>query len=90
MQDPWVIAHELSLTREHDDMGLVTTCGPAPRLSGTPMHIGKPAPRPGSDAHSILAEIGLADRLESLIARGWCGSTACLRDSSLGLQRYHG
>ena len=70
LQDAWVVEHELSATREHDDIGLVTTCGPAPRLSRTPVHIGKPAPRPGSDAHSILAEIGLADRLESLIARG--------------------
>ena len=70
MQDAWVVKHELSATREHDDIGLVTTCGPAPRLSRTPVHIGQPAPRPGSDAHSILAEIGLADRLESLIARG--------------------
>jgi crotonobetainyl-CoA:carnitine CoA-transferase CaiB-like acyl-CoA transferase len=70
MQDPWVVAHQLSATREHDDIGLVTTCGPAPRLSRTPVHIGKPAPRPGSDAHSILAEIGLADRLDSLIAAG--------------------
>jgi crotonobetainyl-CoA:carnitine CoA-transferase CaiB-like acyl-CoA transferase len=70
MQDPWVVAHQLSATREHDDIGLVTTCGPAPRLSRTPVHIGKPAPRPGSDAHSILAEIGLVDRLDSLIAAG--------------------
>jgi crotonobetainyl-CoA:carnitine CoA-transferase CaiB-like acyl-CoA transferase len=70
MQEPWVVKHELSATREHDDIGLVTTCGPAPRLSRTPVHIGKPAPKPGSDAHSILAEIGMADRLESLIARG--------------------
>lgn len=70
MQDPWVIEHGLSATREHDDIGLVTTCGPAPRLSKTPVHIGKPAPRPGSDAQSILAEIGLGDRLDSLIAAG--------------------
>jgi crotonobetainyl-CoA:carnitine CoA-transferase CaiB-like acyl-CoA transferase len=70
MQDPWVVEHKLSATREHDDIGLVTTCGPVPRLSRTPIHIGKPAPRPGSDAHSVLAEIGLADRLEFLIARG--------------------
>jgi crotonobetainyl-CoA:carnitine CoA-transferase CaiB-like acyl-CoA transferase len=70
MQEPWVVQHELSATREHDDIGLVTTCGPAPRLSRTPVHIGKPAPRPGSDAHSILAEIDMADHLESLIARG--------------------
>jgi crotonobetainyl-CoA:carnitine CoA-transferase CaiB-like acyl-CoA transferase len=70
MQEPWVIEHELSATREHNDIGLVTTCGPAPRLSRTPVRIGQPAPRPGSDAQSILAEIGLADRLESLIATG--------------------
>jgi crotonobetainyl-CoA:carnitine CoA-transferase CaiB-like acyl-CoA transferase len=70
MQDPWVVAHQLSATREHDDIGLVTTCGPAPRLSRTPVQIGYPAPRPGSDARSILAEIGLEDRLESLITRG--------------------
>jgi alpha-methylacyl-CoA racemase len=70
MQDAWVVEHQLSATREHDDIGLVTTCGPAPRLSRTPVRIGQPAPKPGSDAYSILAEIGLADRLESLIARG--------------------
>jgi crotonobetainyl-CoA:carnitine CoA-transferase CaiB-like acyl-CoA transferase len=70
MHDPWVVEHQLSATREHDDIGLVTTCGPAPRLSRTPVHIGKPAPKPGSDAYSILAEIGMGDRLESLIARG--------------------
>jgi len=41
MADPWVTAHELSLTREHDEMGLVTTCGPAPRLSHTPIRVGQ-------------------------------------------------
>ncbi|MGE3539494.1 MAG: CaiB/BaiF CoA transferase family protein [Candidatus Tectimicrobiota bacterium] len=70
MHDPWVVAHELTATREHDDIGLVTTCGPAPRLSRTPVRIGYPAPKPGSDARSVLADIGLEDRLESLIARG--------------------
>jgi crotonobetainyl-CoA:carnitine CoA-transferase CaiB-like acyl-CoA transferase len=70
MQDPWVIAHELSLTREHDEIGRVTTCGPAPRLSRTPICIGRPAPKPGSDGPEILTEIGLADRLEALIEAG--------------------
>jgi crotonobetainyl-CoA:carnitine CoA-transferase CaiB-like acyl-CoA transferase len=70
MQDPWVVEHELSATRKHDDIGLVTTCGPAPRLSRTPVHIGRPAPKPGSDAYSILADIGLAERLDDLIASG--------------------
>ena len=71
MADPWVTAHELSLTREHDEIGLVTTCGPAPRLSRTPIRVGRPASKPGSDAHEILAEIGLTDReIGSLIEAG--------------------
>jgi len=70
MQDPWVVAHHLSLTREHEGMGLVTTCGPAPRLSRTPIRVGWPAPKPGADAHAILSEIGLGDRLGALIEAG--------------------
>jgi crotonobetainyl-CoA:carnitine CoA-transferase CaiB-like acyl-CoA transferase len=71
MADPWVIAHELSLTREHDEMGLVTTCGPAPRLSRTPIRVGPPASKPGSDAYDILSEIGLTDReIAALIEAG--------------------
>lgn len=70
MHDPWVVAQELTATREHDDIGLVTTCGPAPRLSRTPVRIGYPAPKPGSHARSILADIGMADQLEALLAQG--------------------
>jgi crotonobetainyl-CoA:carnitine CoA-transferase CaiB-like acyl-CoA transferase len=70
MHDPWVTAHGLSLTRQHDAMGLVTTCGPAPRLSRTPIRIGQPAPKPGADGPAILAEMGLGARLEALIEAG--------------------
>jgi crotonobetainyl-CoA:carnitine CoA-transferase CaiB-like acyl-CoA transferase len=71
MHDPYVRAHELSLIREHDEIGLVTTCGPAPRLSRTPIRIGRPASKPGSDAYEILSEIGLTDRqIEALIEAG--------------------
>jgi crotonobetainyl-CoA:carnitine CoA-transferase CaiB-like acyl-CoA transferase len=71
MADPWVVAHDLSLTREHDGMGLVTTCGPAPRLSRTPIRVGAPASKPGSDAYEILGEIGLsAHEIEALIEAG--------------------
>jgi crotonobetainyl-CoA:carnitine CoA-transferase CaiB-like acyl-CoA transferase len=70
MQDPWVTAHGLSLTREHDAMGLVTTCGPAPRLSRTPIRVGQPASKPGADGPPILTEIGLGDRVEALIEAG--------------------
>ena len=67
MRDPWVVDHELSLTREHDDMGLVTTCGPAPRLSRTPLTSGWAAPKPGKNAKEILAEAGLGDRFDHLL-----------------------
>ncbi|HLZ68511.1 MAG TPA: CoA transferase [Dehalococcoidia bacterium] len=70
MMDGWVMAHGLSLRREHDGLGEITTNGPAPRLSRTPVRPGRPAPRPGSDARSILAEIGLADDLDGLAERG--------------------
>ena len=70
MTDPWVESHGLSLTREHDDLGPVTTCGPAPRLSRTPVRPGIPAPRPGSHARQILEEHGLASRYETLLDSG--------------------
>jgi crotonobetainyl-CoA:carnitine CoA-transferase CaiB-like acyl-CoA transferase len=71
MADPWVTAHALSLTREHDEMGLVTTCGPAPRLSRTPIRVGEPAAKPGSDAYDILSAIGFTGKeIEALIEAG--------------------
>lgn len=70
MTDPWVQAHGLSITREHDSVGPVTTNGPAPRLSRTPVVPGDPASRPGADAASILAEIGMAGELGRLVEQG--------------------
>jgi crotonobetainyl-CoA:carnitine CoA-transferase CaiB-like acyl-CoA transferase len=71
MRDPSVTAHGLSLTREYDEIGLVMTCGLAPRLSGTPIRFGRPASKLGSDAYEILTEIGLTDReIEALIGAG--------------------
>jgi crotonobetainyl-CoA:carnitine CoA-transferase CaiB-like acyl-CoA transferase len=70
MEDPQVIRQGLSITREHQGQGLITTNGPAPRLSHTPMVPGCPAPMPGADAAGILGEIGMAGDLERLIAAG--------------------
>ena len=66
MTDPLVEARGLAVTREHEGFGPITTTAPGVRLSRTPVTVGRPAPRPGSDAPSILAEIGLADQLERL------------------------
>jgi crotonobetainyl-CoA:carnitine CoA-transferase CaiB-like acyl-CoA transferase len=70
MTDPWVIAHGLSLTREHDEIGPVTTCGPAPRLSRTPVRPGRPAPKPGADAREILQAHGLGGEYDRLFRAG--------------------
>ena len=70
MTDPWVESHGLSITREHNELGMVTTCGPAPRLSRTPVRPGIPAPKPGSHAREILAEHGLGNRYQTLLDSG--------------------
>lgn len=70
MTDPYVLAHKLSVRREHPVLGDVTTVGPAPRLSHTPVRIGACASQPGADAPDILGGIGRTDDLEALIADG--------------------
>lgn len=68
--DPYVRAQGLVLTREHDGIGPITTNGPSPRLSRTPPIPGRPAPRPGSDAASILADINMSQDLARLVESG--------------------
>ncbi|MCH8744677.1 MAG: CoA transferase [Chloroflexi bacterium] len=70
MTDPWVIDHGLSLTREHSDLGPVTTCGPAPRLSRTPVRPGGPATKPGSDVQEVLTEFGMGGDYQRLLDSG--------------------
>ena len=68
MDDPWAQEHGLSLTREHDGLGLVTTIGPGARLSRTPLVPGRPAPQLGSNGREILVEAGIGDRFDALVA----------------------
>ena len=70
MDDPWVKQHGLSLTRQHPEVGLVTTNGPAARLSRTPVDPGAPASKPGSDALDVLEARGLTEDYERLLASG--------------------
>ncbi len=70
MTDPLVVARGLAVTRDHEGFGPITTTAPGVRLSGTPMVIGRPAAKPGTDIASVLAEIGMADQLERLIREG--------------------
>ncbi len=66
MQDPLVRARGLSITREHEGFGQITTTAPSVRMAGMPPVPGRPA-KPGSDALSVLSEIGMRDRLEILV-----------------------
>jgi crotonobetainyl-CoA:carnitine CoA-transferase CaiB-like acyl-CoA transferase len=70
MHDAWVVAHGLSLTREHDTGEVVTTVGPAPRLSRTPVQSGRPAPSPGADTADIMRELGRNSELDELLSLG--------------------
>ena len=70
MEDPWVVQRGLSITREHEGLGPVTTIAPSPKLSRTPAVPGRPAPIPGSDAASILADIGMLGELDRLVQAG--------------------
>lgn len=64
MEDPWVKAHGLSLTRETEGVGMVRTTGPASaRLSRTPVQAGNPARPAGADGPAILGELGLGSRV---------------------------
>ena len=70
LDDPWAIDRGLSITREHDEIGLVTGFGPSPRLSRTPVAPGRPAPKPGAQGREILEELGQGHQFDRLVEQG--------------------
>jgi crotonobetainyl-CoA:carnitine CoA-transferase CaiB-like acyl-CoA transferase len=58
MADPWVRAHGLVTERFHEGIGQVQHPGPAVRMSASPVRVGRPAPQPGADRESVLAQLG--------------------------------
>ena len=70
MTDALVQARGLAVTRDHEGFGPITTTAPGVKLSRTPVTVGRPAPKPGSDAPSVLAGIGLGGELQRLIREG--------------------
>ncbi len=60
----------LSLIQESDEFGPVVMPGLTVRLSQSPLVLGRAAGRAGSDAESILAEVGMAGRMTEL-SRAW-------------------
>jgi len=70
MNDPYVRQRGLSVTQEVEGVGETTAPGLPITLSRTPMRVGDPPRRPGSDAPTILDELGMADELDKL-ERAW-------------------
>src|SRR5271165_5590841 len=60
----------LSVIQRSDEFGPVVMPGLTARLSESPLVLGRAAGRAGSDADSILAEVGLAERMTEL-SRRW-------------------
>jgi crotonobetainyl-CoA:carnitine CoA-transferase CaiB-like acyl-CoA transferase len=70
MADPTARARGLVVTQPSEEVGEVTAPGVTIGLSATPLRVGAPADRPGSDAERVLAGVGLADALPDL-ERAW-------------------
>jgi crotonobetainyl-CoA:carnitine CoA-transferase CaiB-like acyl-CoA transferase len=70
MKDPYVNSRGLSVHQQVEGIGETTAPGVPARLARTPMRVGAPPRQPGSDASSILQELGLPDQLAKL-ERAW-------------------
>jgi crotonobetainyl-CoA:carnitine CoA-transferase CaiB-like acyl-CoA transferase len=66
MTDPIVRDRGLSVTQEVEGVGACTMPGLSVHLSDTPMRLGDPPRRPGSDAAAILRDLGIEDDLPAL------------------------
>jgi crotonobetainyl-CoA:carnitine CoA-transferase CaiB-like acyl-CoA transferase len=70
MSDPWVIAHELSVTQPTPGVGNVTMPGRSARLSRTPMRVAGPSHVEGSDGIAVLRELGMGGRVDQMLRDG--------------------
>lgn len=70
MSDAWVQARGLSITRDHEGIGQVTSIGAVARLSRTPAVPGHPAVPAGSSAAEVLGEIGMSELLAAISPSG--------------------
>jgi crotonobetainyl-CoA:carnitine CoA-transferase CaiB-like acyl-CoA transferase len=66
MADPYVLQRGLSVHQQVDGIGDTTAPGLPVRLSRTPMRLGDPPRRPGSDGPAILKECGLEAEMPKL------------------------
>ncbi len=60
----------VSMTREVPGVGMMTHMAPGSYLSRSPITAGRPASPPGSDAESVLAQIGMLGDMRRLVESG--------------------
>ncbi len=60
-EDPHFREREVIVTLDDPELGPLPTHNVAPRLSATPGHLRRPAPRLGEHGREVLAEAGLSD-----------------------------
>ena len=70
LTDGWALSHGLIEEISVPEVGDGTLIGPAPRMSRTPMKSGTPVGPAGCDTRAVLAEVGLADRIDELFEKG--------------------
>lgn len=64
------IERGVSMTREVPGVGTMTHMAPGHYLSRSPISAGRPASPPGSDAESVLAQIGMLGEMRRLVESG--------------------
>ncbi|MGI5132929.1 CaiB/BaiF CoA transferase family protein [Pseudonocardia sp. CA-107938] len=79
MADDTARARGLVVTQVSEEVGEVTAPGITIGMSATPLAVGAPARRPGSDARRVLDRIGMGDALPDL-ERAWAVQTTGLPD----------
>jgi crotonobetainyl-CoA:carnitine CoA-transferase CaiB-like acyl-CoA transferase len=70
LADPQVASSGIFVESDHPTAGHLREARPAPRFGSTPAQAGGPAPRIGEHTRQVLAEIGMADRIDDLLAAG--------------------
>jgi crotonobetainyl-CoA:carnitine CoA-transferase CaiB-like acyl-CoA transferase len=70
LKQPWVEACGLAVEWTHPVYGRIRQSTPRVTASGFETRADAPAPAPATDSRAILAEIGLAEKADALIASG--------------------
>jgi crotonobetainyl-CoA:carnitine CoA-transferase CaiB-like acyl-CoA transferase len=69
--DPQVVAREMVVETDHPTLGKMRTLGSPIKLSATPAHVGRAAPRLGEHTEEVLRDAGFSEsEIDLLLQRG--------------------